>query len=70
MTKPIGRTEHPEVTHLRALLTPVRARLLGGLGCQAGAAIAGMAPFVAAAELCRRLLAGTPMTHGRCGPPP
>ncbi|WP_143263948.1 ABC transporter ATP-binding protein [Amycolatopsis kentuckyensis] len=62
MTKPIGRTGHPEVTPLRALLAPVRVRLLAGLGCQAGAAIAGLTPFVAAAELCRRLLAGTPMT--------
>jgi len=62
VTKPIGRTGHPEVTPLRALLAPVRGRLLAGLGCQAGAAIAGLTPFAAAAELCRRLLAGTPMT--------
>ncbi len=50
------------MTPLRALLAPVRVRLLAGLGCQAGAAIAGTAPFVAVAELCRRLLDGTPMT--------
>ncbi|MEU5265370.1 ABC transporter ATP-binding protein [Amycolatopsis sp. NPDC021455] len=50
------------MTSLPALLAPVRGRLLGGLGCQAGAAIAGMTPFIAAAELSRRLLAGTPMT--------
>ncbi|MDX3187162.1 ABC transporter ATP-binding protein [Streptomyces sp. MN03-5084-2B] len=49
------------MTPLRALLAPVRGRLLAGLGCQAGAAIAGVAPFAAAAEVCRRLLAGTPM---------
>jgi len=62
VTKPIGRTGHPEVKPLRALLAPVRVRLFAGLGCQAGAAIAGMTPFIAAAELCRRLLAGTPAT--------
>ncbi|MEU0534163.1 ABC transporter ATP-binding protein [Amycolatopsis tolypomycina] len=50
------------MTPLRALLAPVRVRLLAGLGCQAGAAIAGTAPFVAVAELCRRLLDGTPMS--------
>ncbi|WP_410641082.1 ABC transporter ATP-binding protein [Amycolatopsis sp. lyj-346] len=50
------------MTPLRALLAPVRVRLLAGLACQAGAAIAGMTPFAAVAELCRRLLAGTPMT--------
>ncbi|WP_410617188.1 ABC transporter ATP-binding protein [Amycolatopsis sp. lyj-109] len=50
------------MTPLRALLAPVRVRLFAGLACQAGAAIAGMTPFAAVAELCRRLLAGTPMT--------
>ncbi|MBF6182263.1 ABC transporter ATP-binding protein [Nocardia otitidiscaviarum] len=42
---------------MRELIQPGRARLLVAIGCQLLAAIAGVVPFVAVAELGRRLLA-------------
>ncbi|SUD49388.1 Iron import ATP-binding/permease protein IrtA [Nocardia otitidiscaviarum] len=42
---------------MRELIQPGRARLLVAIGCQILAAVAGVVPFVAVAELGRRLLA-------------
>lgn len=41
---------------MRELVRPARGRLLGAIGCQVLAAVAGVVPFVAVAELGRRLL--------------
>jgi ATP-binding cassette subfamily B protein IrtA len=50
---------------LRDLLAPVRWRLRLGIACQAVACLAGVAPFVAVAELGRTLLAPGPVDTGR-----
>ncbi|MFD8493745.1 ABC transporter ATP-binding protein [Amycolatopsis sp. NPDC059657] len=47
---------------LPALVRPIRVRLTAGICCQAAAAAAGITPFIAVAELSRRLLSGVPMS--------
>ncbi|ONI88770.1 hypothetical protein ALI22I_17425 [Saccharothrix sp. ALI-22-I] len=45
------------------LIRPVRGRLITGIACQALAALAGVVPFVAVAEVGRALLSGGPWWH-------